>query len=120
MLYRLCRKPICLLAIVFTIAPLCVASSKLTISPSNPSQLSDSSLQFSALVNGEVVDGPVKWTSSNPAVATITGTTGTASATLLSAGTTTITAVHGGQTASTVLKVTVAVSPVFTVQPTNT
>jgi hypothetical protein len=39
---------------------------------------------------------------------------------LVSAGTTTITAVHGGQEASTALTVTVAVAPVFIAQPTNT
>jgi hypothetical protein len=119
MLRRRFRKPIGLWAIVLTTASLAVAASKLTISPSNPEQLSNSALQFNALVNGELIDGPVKWTSSNPAVATITGTTGTGSASLLSAGSTTITAVHGGQKVSTVLTVTVAVSPVFTVQPSN-
>jgi hypothetical protein len=91
----------------------------MTVSPSNPKQLSNSTLQFTATVNGEPVDGPVKWTSSNTAAATISGTTCTATATLFSAGTTTITAVHGGQKASTVLTVTVAVAPVFTTQPTN-
>src|SRR5258708_20387135 len=120
MLHRRFRNPSWWLAMVLALAPLCTASNKLSISPSNPRQLSNSSLQFTALVNGEVVDGPTKWTSSNPAVATIAGTTGTATAMLFSAGTTTITAVHGGQKASTVLTVTFAVSPVFTVQPTST
>ena len=110
----------CVLAIIFMTASPCLAASKMTISPSNPRQLSNSTLQFTAAVNGETVDGPVKWSSSNPAVATIAGTTGSATATLLTAGTTTITAVHGGQNASTVLTVTVAVAPVFTGQPTNT
>jgi hypothetical protein len=98
---------------------LCHASSKLTISPANPRQLSNSSLQFTASINGELVDGPVTWGSSNPAVATMAGASGAAQATLLSAGTTTITAAHGGQQASTVLTVTVAVAPRFTVQPTD-
>jgi len=98
---------------------LCAAANKLTISPGNPRQLRNSSLQFTTLVNGELVDGPVKWTSSNTGVATISGSSATGTATLLGAGTTTITATHGGQKASTVLTVTVAVSPVFTAQPTN-
>src|SRR5258707_11425136 len=119
MLHRRFRNLSWWLAVVLALASLCTASSKLTISPSNPKQLSNSSLQFTASVNGEPADGPTKWTSSNPAVATITGTTGTANATLLSAGTTTITAMHGGQKASTVLTVTVAASPVFTAQPTS-
>jgi hypothetical protein len=42
------------------------------------------------------------------------------SATLLGAGTAAIAASMGGQKASTVLTVTVAVSPVFTAQPVNT
>src|SRR5690349_10761712 len=91
------------LVLLFTSASLCADSNKLTISPGNPKQLSRSSLQFTASVNGEPVDGPVKWSSSNTAVATISGTTGIARATLLSAGTTTITAVHGGQKTSTLL-----------------
>jgi hypothetical protein len=99
---------------------LCFATTSLTILPSNPKQLSNSSLQFTATINGEIVDGPVSWTSSNRVVATITGTSGTATANLLSKGTTTITAMHGGQRASTSLTVTVAVSPVFTAQPMNT
>jgi hypothetical protein len=109
-----------LLAILLTCALICFGTSRLTISPINPRQLSNSALQFTATVNGEIVDGPVSWTSSNPAVATITGSSGTATATLHSMGTTTITATHGGQRASTVLTVTVAVNPVFTAEPTNT
>ena len=110
----------CVLAIIFMTASPCLAASKMTISPSNRKQLSNSTLQFTATVNGEMVAGPTKWTSSNTAVATIVGTTGIANAALLSAGTTTITAVHGGQTAQPTLTVTVAVAPVFTVQRTNT
>src|SRR5215467_4049187 len=109
-----------LLLVLLLSAFAAAASSKLTISPSNPKQLKNSTLQFTALANGEVVDGPTKWTSSNQAVATIVGSTGTAIATLLSTGTTTITAVHGGQRAQTTLSVTVAVAPVFTAQPTDT
>jgi Bacterial Ig-like domain (group 2) len=114
------RKLIWLLAVVGSTASLGFANSKLTISPSNPKQLKNSSVRFSASINGKPVDGPVTWSSSNPAVATITGTSGAANATLLSAGTTTITAEHSGQTASTTLTVTIAVNPVFTAQPTDT
>jgi hypothetical protein len=109
-----------LLLIILATASSSLAASKITISPSNPRQLSNSSLKFTASINGEPVDGPVTWGSSNPAVSTIAGTSGAAQATLLSAGTTTITAAHGGQQASTVLTVTVAVAPRFTVQPTDT
>ena len=120
MLHRCFCKPIWWLALVFALPSLCSAASKLTIAPANPRQLSNSTLQFTAAINGEIVDGPVSWTSSNPAVATIDGRSGTALATLLSPGTTTISAVHGGQRAATVLTVTVAVSPVFTAQPSDT
>src|SRR5260370_12470545 len=92
--------PSCLLAIILTTASLCAAANKLSISPSNPRQLSNSSLQFTAVVNGERVDGPVKWSSSNTAVATISASSGMGTATLLSSGTTPITAVHGGQKAA--------------------
>src|SRR5262252_2560759 len=105
------------LLIILLLVSFGAASSKLTISPSNPRQLKNSALQFTASINGEVVDGPVTWTSSNTAVATIAGTTGYANAALIGAGTTTITAMHGGQTASTLLTVTFAVAPVFAAQP---
>jgi len=108
------------LPIVLATSTLCSAATKLAIAPVNPIQLKNSSVQFTASINGEPVDGPVTWGSSNPAVATIAGTSGAAQATLLSAGTTTITAAHGGQQASTVLTVTVAVAPRFTVQPADT
>ena len=119
-LVRCARNSARQVALLLMLAPLCAASSRLTISPSNPRQLSNSRLQFTASINGEPVDGPVTWNSSNPAVATITGRSGTAIARLLTAGTTTITAVHGGQRASTLLAVTVALAPAFTAQPTDT
>ncbi len=106
--------------LLLALSALCSAANRLTIAPANPRQLSNSTLQFRALINGELVDGPVTWSSSNPVVATITGRSGRALATLLTAGTTTITAVHGGQRASTGLTVTVAAAPVFTSQPRNT
>jgi hypothetical protein len=109
-----------LLGIALTATSACLAANKLTISPNSPRQLNNSTLQFTASINGELIDGPVTWTSSNPPVATIAGANGIANASLLGAGTTTITAVHGGQSASTVLTVTVAVAPVFTAQPTDT
>ena len=61
------------LTLLVLVASLCEASSKLAISPSNPQRLKNSSLQFTASINGETLDGPVKWSSSNPAVATING-----------------------------------------------
>jgi len=109
-----------LLGIALTATSACLAANKLTISPNSPRQLNNSTLQFTASINGELIDGPVTWTSSNPRVATIAGSNGIANASLLGAGTTTITAVHGGQSASTALTVTVAVAPVFTAQPTDT
>src|SRR5262249_44651703 len=111
---------VCLWTMAIALTVQCLAASKLTISPSSPKQLSNSTLRFTASINGEMIDGPVTWGSSNPAVATIAGTSGPATATLLTAGTTTITAAHGGQQASTVLTVTVAVAPRFAVQPADT
>lgn len=101
-------------------ASLCSAAT-ITLSPINPRQLSNSSLQFTAKVNGKDITKLMQWSSSNPAVATI-DKNGTAS--LLSAGTSTITAT--GRTtikrpsASTTLTVTTAMSPLFTAQPTDT
>jgi hypothetical protein len=114
------RQAVWFLAASFTLSSLCLAASKLTISPANPRQLSNSTLSFTASINGGAFGGPVRWSSSNPAVATIAGIGGTSEATLLNAGTTTITAVHGQQKASTLLTVTVAVAPVFTRQPADT
>ncbi len=109
-------RTLCLLAVV-TLPSLSYATgTKLTVSPSNPRQLSNSSLQFTAMLKNKDVTKLVKWRSSNPAVATI-ATGGLA--TLLSSGRTTITAAHGSTRASTTLIVTVAVSPVFSAQPAD-
>lgn len=113
-------RSIAALLLVLILPPLSDGATRLTVSPSNPRQLSNSRLQFTASIDGRIVEGRVAWSSSDPAVATISGSNGRANANLLSAGTTTITAVFGGQRASTALTVTVAISPVFTAQPTDT
>lgn len=109
-----------LAAPLFMVSSVCLAASKLIISPANPRQLSHTTLSFTASINGNVVHGPVAWSSSSPAIASIAGSNGSAQASLLGAGTTAITAVHGGQSTSTLLTVTVAVAPVFASQPTDT
>ena len=50
---------------------LSLAADRLTISPSNPRQLSNSSLLFTALLTGKAAKAPVQWSSSSPAVASI-------------------------------------------------
>jgi hypothetical protein len=94
------------------------AASKLAISPHNPRQLNNSSLQFTASLNGRDLSNRVRWSSSNPAIAIIDSN---GKASLVSSGTTAITASlgAGSQQASTVLTVTVAVPPVFGIQPTD-
>src|SRR5215472_18226794 len=97
-----------LVLVAFMLPLLSVAESKLAISPTNPRQLSNSTLQFTALLNGKAAKAaPVQWSSSNPAVATIDGA---GNAALLNSGATTITASlgSGSQQASTVLTVTTA------------
>src|SRR5215472_14157889 len=97
--------PLAFMGLVLALVSCASASSKLAVSPENPRQLKNSSVQFSVLSNGKVVKGPVRWSSSNPSVATIGGE---GSATLLSPGTTTITARlgEGEQGISTLLTVT--------------
>jgi hypothetical protein len=111
--------PLAFMGLVLALVPCATASSKLAVSPENPHQLKNSGVQFSALSNGKAVKGPVQWSSSNPSVATIDGE---GTATLLSPGTTTITARlgEGEQRISTLLTVTTAANPVFTVQPADT
>ncbi|HKF22613.1 MAG TPA: Ig-like domain-containing protein [Candidatus Angelobacter sp.] len=96
-----------------------VAAEKLSISPINASQLSRSSLQFTALLNGQDVRDRVQWASSSTDVAVINSR---GVARLLSPGTTIITARlgEGVQRASTTLRVTTAANPVFIVQPMDT
>jgi hypothetical protein len=95
------------------------ASSTLAVSPENPRQLQNLSVRFTALLNGKALKAPVQWSSSNPTVAIISPS---GEATLLSPGTSTISAKlgAGSQQASTVLKVTTAAPPVFSAQPTDT
>lgn len=114
------RRSSLLAALFISLAPLSFPANKLTITPTNPRQLSNSTLRFTASIHANVMNGPVTWSSSNPTVATIAGNSGTANAELLGAGTTTITAMHGGQKAATLLTVTIAANPVFTNQPTDT
>ena len=114
---RICQ----LLKVTFTVlllfaAPPFCSAGPLKISPTNPRQLSNSTLQFTATLNKKDVS-KVQWCSSNPKVATIASG---GLATLLNSGTTMITAAHGSVRASTVLTVTVAASPVFSTQPTDT
>ena len=106
---------------VLTMASLCSGTSRLMISPLNPKQLSKSALQFTATLNGKDVSKRVQWSSSNPAVATIDGG---GNASLLTAGTSTITATARTTTKqpsiSTTLTVTTAMVPVFSAPPTDT
>lgn len=106
---------------VLTMALLCSGTTRLMISPVNPKQLSKSSLQFTATLNGKDVTKQMQWSSSNPAVATIDGN---GAANLLSVGISTITATARTTTkwpsASTTLTVTTAMAPVFSTQPSDT
>jgi hypothetical protein len=98
-----------------------------TVSPGNPRLLTHSALQFTVLLNGKPLGGPIlggsgaiQWSSSNPAVATVDGQ---GNASLLSPGAATITASSAalqGLQASTTLTVTTATNPVFSAQPSDT
>jgi hypothetical protein len=92
-------------------------SDKLAISPANPRLLKNSPLQFNATFNGRTIETAVLWASSNPSVATIDSQ---GNATLLTPGTSTITASRGALRASTVLTVTTANNPIFSGQPRDT
>ena len=87
----------------------CGAVTSIVISPLNPSVLlGTGSLQFTATngANGPSITSSVTWSSSNPAVATISNTAGTNGlATLVGTGTTTITATSCSLGSSTTLTV---------------
>jgi len=107
-----------LAAFVIMLPSWCFAANKLSILPAYPKQLSNSSLQFTAALNNKDATHHVRWSSSNPAVARISSN---GEATLLSPGTTTISARLGEreQRAATFLTVTTAANPVFSAQPTD-
>jgi Bacterial Ig-like domain (group 2) len=107
------------LVLALLLPPLSFAVDKLSIAPSNPKQLSHSSIQFTAALNRHEMSDRVRWSSSNPSVASIDRN---GKATLLSPGATIISARsgEGEQRAATVLTVTTAATPVFTAQPTDT
>jgi hypothetical protein len=113
------RQAACLAILILRLSSAGWAEHKLTVSPTNPKQLRNSSLHFTATLNRHETNEHVRWRSSNPAVATIDGA---GNATLHSAGTTIITARlgEGEQRASTLLTVTTATNPVFIVQPNDT
>src|SRR5215831_11707318 len=113
------RQAACLAMLILRLSSSGWAEPKLVVSPSNPKQLRNSSLHFTATLNRHEMNEHVRWRSSNPAVATIDGA---GNAILISAGTTIITARlgEGEQRASTLLTVTMAASPVFSVQPSDT
>ena len=108
-----CRRDL-LLAVVFLMLTVPGFAANLTVSPTNPRQLSNSTLQFTATLNKKDVSGKVQWRSSSQSVATIAAG---GLATLVGPGTTTITAAHGAVRASTTLIVTVAAAPLFSAQP---
>ena len=103
--------------VLLLLAPSGLTADELSISPAHPERLSNSSLQFTAKLGGLDVTRSVWWASSNPNVATIAAD---GIARLAGAGTTTITANLPSYQASTDLMVTIASSPVFTVQPRDT
>jgi hypothetical protein len=111
-----------------------IGLNSVTIAPTNPSAAlgdadtadpfgaTNNTLQFTATANyADSTTGNVTasstWTSGAPAIATIGGATGLA--TLLTAGTSTITATYGGVAGNTVLTVTAAILESITVAPTG-
>src|SRR5215467_6754038 len=64
------------------------AASVLSLSPHTPRGLKNSSVQFTATLNGKPAKAPLQWGSSNPAIAIVDAN---GKAMLLSPGTTTIT-----------------------------
>lgn len=115
-IYR--HQHIACLLVILGLPSFCHANAnKLAISPSNPKQLSNSSLQFTATFGKLDVTKLVNWTSSNATIATIA--TG-GKATLLTSGSTTITATLLFWKTSTTLNATTAAAPAFGVQPGDT
>jgi Bacterial Ig-like domain (group 2) len=108
-----------LVLLALMLPSLSFAADKLSISPINPKQLSHARLQFTATFDRRDVSDHVRWSSSNPAVATVDRD---GRATLLGSGTTTISARlgEGEQRAATLLTVTTAANPVFIAQPSDT
>ena len=99
-----------------------VTLTSLTITPVNPSIANGTSLQLTA--TGIFSDGStqnltnsVNWTSSTPAVATVTGSGGLVTG--ASVGSTTITATQGGVSATTTVTVTSATLTSITITPAN-
>src|SRR5262245_55788813 len=67
------RQAACLAMLILRLPSSGWAEPKLVVSPSNPKQLRNSSLHFTATLNGHEMNEHVRWRSSNPAVATIDG-----------------------------------------------
>ena len=86
----------------------CGTEQVITISPDNPMlSLASGSTQFTATAGGINVTESVTWSTSNPAVATISNTAGTRGlVTFIGTGTTTIKATSCTQSDSTLLTVT--------------
>jgi uncharacterized protein YjdB len=102
--------------VTVTLAPV----KSVTVAPSNPTVDVEKTQQFSATVvdvNDKKTDRPVTWSSSNPQVASIDANSGLA--TVLAAGTTTITATSGGVDGSTTLTAVPVVTSVVVTPPSE-
>jgi hypothetical protein len=129
-LARVCSAAVCSVGITLCLAPAASASTQhlvltlnKSLSPSAARLLNGTSSSFRANAvtrrkSKDVTERVRNWSSSSPAVATINST---GHVTALSVGTTTISAsINPGLSGSTVLSVTTAQPPVFTVQPNTT
>src|SRR2546423_1400790 len=107
-------------SVSLTIAPKLVS---MTIAPSTPTIASSTKQQFIATGtfsdnSSQAITGTVTWSSSKPAVATISDTSPTKGlATGISAGTTTITATSGSVSATATLSVTAASATSLAITP---
>ena len=102
--------------VTVTLAPV----KSVTVAPSSPTVDVGKTQQFSATVvdvTDKETDRPVTWSSSNPQVASIDANTGLA--TVLAAGTTTITATSGGVEGSTTLTAVPVVASVSVAPPSQ-